>query len=398
MHDDLQTGSVPGGSLLAAALNRNIMNLADRGGASQIIGGRWADIAAQHADLMVGTHLGIPFAAGTHSVTRVVRLDDDHRIAHRASKKSLQNPDLIIFGERDGKPTMQAVDAKFSIETAKSKQVSVQMLEGLLTLGPLLDQATGGFDRDAVILPGLFFSPESPVTRHVMRSGRGIIRLTVDPSEIVLLGVSSEQLFGAGEELPLMCRFYYLDNHGASPLTHLLSGMYYFRLSRAAISAWIDLRRPLLALDDRLHPDPATIADDVDARSKPGDTAWAVVTRWIDDAGLVNRQREAIDRAAGLPVSSRELREWIETDAAALGVEAPSANQVRRRLGAWHRRQLRDALGPIEPPRNDIPQIVRSIAAVTQHLAPQVRLKTTEIIIELDRKRLEDDEGEPGTD
>ncbi len=368
------------------------MNLADRGGASRIIGGRWADIAATYTDGLVGRELSIPFGRSFHRVVRVARLDDDSRIARRASRQGLQNPDMIVFGSIDGKATIQAVDAKFSIETAKSKQVSVQMLDGLKTLGEFFDQAVGGIQDDAEILPGLFFSPESPITRHVLKHGRGITRLTVDPSEIVLIPVAAAELFESGEELPVMQRLFSLDQHLASPLTNLLSGLYYFRLARIAVSAWIDMRRPLLSLNDEPQPDYLAIVSDLEIRSLAGGSAWTIVLKWIDDADLVNRQRDLIDRAAGLPVPNKDLREWIEQDAARLGVEPPSANSVRRRLGVWHRRQLRQALGPIDPPRADIDQILKSVASCSRQFAPHFRQRITEIIIEITSARTSEEE------
>lgn len=392
----MQTDSVPGGSLLSAVLNRNVMNLADRGGASLIIGGRWADFAASYTDGLVGSDLDIPFSGGTHTVSRVARLDDDSRIARRASRHGLQNPDMIVFGNVDGKATIQAIDAKFSIETAKSKQVSVQMLEGLRTLGAFFDQAVGGIQDDAEILPGLFFSPESPITRHVLKHGRGITRLTVDPTEIVLIPIAAAELFEAGDELPVMLRLHALDHHLASPLSNLLAGLYYFRLARIAVSAWTDMRRPLLAFDDKLDTDYDAIVSDLDARNRSGSSAWKLAIAWISDADRVNGQRDLIDRAAGLPVPSKELRGWIDQDAARMKIEAPSANQVRRRLGAWHRQQLRQELGPINPPRSDIDEILKSVATCSRQLVPQFRQRVSEIIIEISKDRAPD-EDEPLT-
>ncbi len=69
-------------------------------------------------------------AIDTHTVEQVIRLDALPHVARAASKRSLQNPDFVLLGRRDGELTLQAADAKFSIETARSKQVSVEMLDG----------------------------------------------------------------------------------------------------------------------------------------------------------------------------------------------------------------------------------------------------------------------------
>lgn len=380
---DIQSPSVPGGSLLAALLNRQLMMFADRGGASGIVGTRWADIAAAHASEFVGRTAPIPGTDQTHTIERVVRLDDDARIARRASKLGLQNPDLLFFGTVNGSRTIQAVDAKFSIETARAKQVSIEMMEGLLTLGAFLDEAVGGIDPAAQLLPGLFISPESPVTQYVIRRGRGITKLTVDPGEVLLMDISSEEMFGAGEEVPLMQRLFAIDDVPTEPLGSVLSGLYYFRLSRAAIAAWFDITRPLLAFNDAIETNITAVEHGIAERAARSRSAWHLINTWIDEADAVNRQRAAIDRVVGLPIVNRDLREWIEQDAKALGETPPSMNQVRRRLGAWHRSALREQFGPIEPPRSDLGEILLQLGEYSRSLAPQLRPRTAEIVAAL---------------
>src|SRR5262245_30840447 len=103
------------------------MGLADLGGSSAIIGARWSDIVSDHIDSLIGAEVAVP-GGGAHAIERVIRLDALPHVAHAASKRSLQNPDFVLLGRRDGVLTLQAADAKFSIETARSKQVSVEML------------------------------------------------------------------------------------------------------------------------------------------------------------------------------------------------------------------------------------------------------------------------------
>ncbi|MER3485557.1 MAG: hypothetical protein C4345_05920, partial [Chloroflexota bacterium] len=127
MTDDrfIRSKALPGGDLISAVLNRQIMVLADRGGASGLVGQRWADVCAEAADTWEGRQIPVPDGkVGTLRVERVVRLDHEPRIASVASKRGLQNPDLLIFGTWHGQPALLAADAKFSIETARSKQVS----------------------------------------------------------------------------------------------------------------------------------------------------------------------------------------------------------------------------------------------------------------------------------
>lgn len=384
---DIETERVPGGSLLAAALNRNVMGLADRGGSSGIIGSRWADLAAVHADRFIGQHAPIPRSDSRHTIDRVARLDSEPRIARRASRLGLQNPDLIFFGNLNGSPTVQAVDAKFSIETARSRQVSTEMMEALRGLGPVLDDVVGGFGAGTTVLPGLFISPDSAITRHVLRRGRGITKLTVDPGEVLLMEISASEMFAGGEERDIVLALSRVDALPVTPFANLLAGLYYFRLARAGIAASIDMQRPLLSCDDRFSPDLRGVLADAENRIDRATSAWSLITTWIDEADGVNRQRSAIDRVAGLPVSGKELREWIEADAGALGSEAPSVNQVKRRLGHWHRRQLRDVFGPLMPPRHDLGNVLEEIGRFSRELGPQMRPRTADIVAGLIAER-----------
>ena len=45
-----------------------------------------------------------------------------------ASKRGLQNPDLLVIGAQDDHRVIRAADAKFSIETARAKQVSADVV------------------------------------------------------------------------------------------------------------------------------------------------------------------------------------------------------------------------------------------------------------------------------
>jgi hypothetical protein len=140
----LRSPLLPGGDLVSAVLNRQLMGLADRGGGSGLVGRRWADLCAEWATGQIGNLAQIPQGGGEpFPIERVARLDDMPRIAAVASKRGLQNPDLVTIGHRHGHSVLQAADAKFSVETARSKQVSVEVVVALLTLGSLVRSLTG---------------------------------------------------------------------------------------------------------------------------------------------------------------------------------------------------------------------------------------------------------------
>ena len=46
--DNTRSPLLPGGDLVSALFDREVMGFADRGGASNLVGDRWADIAAAH--------------------------------------------------------------------------------------------------------------------------------------------------------------------------------------------------------------------------------------------------------------------------------------------------------------------------------------------------------------
>lgn len=92
--DDLSLASdcFPGGSLVSAIFDRDLMRLSDRGGASGMIGDRWAELCA---DAIAAHAFGDPrsMAPDPDTVLRTVRLDDIPGIAAAASRRKLQNPD-----------------------------------------------------------------------------------------------------------------------------------------------------------------------------------------------------------------------------------------------------------------------------------------------------------------
>ena len=90
----------------------------------------------------------------------------------------------------------------------------------------------------------------------------------------------------------------------------------------------------------------------LDSYARTSANAKAAILNWSADAELVNTQRAAVERAGGLPISARALRDWIQPDAEALNAPPPSMNQVRRRLGWWFKHELRERLGPIYPPQD----------------------------------------------
>ena len=97
----------------------------------------------------------------------------------------------------------------------------------------------------------------------------------------------------------------------------------------------------------------------------------------------IRNQRAAVDQAAALPISGREMREMTAKFALAVGAKPPSGNQVRRRLGSWYRGALRDRFGPILPPVADLSSVLRQLAGAGRDLAPQAVPELERIVLEL---------------
>lgn len=358
------------------------MGLADLGGSSAVIGSSWSDIVSAHVDSLIGTDVGIP-GSDTHRIEQVIRLDALPHVAHAASKRSLQNPDFVLLGRRNGELTMQAADAKFSIETARSKQVSVDMLTALADVGPAYTDLLGEWHAQGAIMPGLFFAPQSAMTAFVLSGGRGITRATVKPAEVILLDSSAMELTGDIPGRTARARMAALDGLAAQAERELLLGLYYVRLSSAAGASWYDMHRPLFGPNPADGPDFAAVDAEIQRRVPDSRSAYDLVSRWAIDAEQVRADRGAINQAAALPLPNRELREWVKEDADAIGIEAPSLNRVRKELQRWVHDQVLAEIGPIQPGVGNLDRQLGQIRAIVAFVAPHSRTETTRIVLRL---------------
>lgn len=356
------------------------MALADRGGASGLIGHRWADVSADVArDLVGGTR-------GDVAYTRLVRLDDVPSIASTAAKRGMQNPDLLLFGERDGVEVIQAADAKFSVETARAKQVSSEVVEALLGLGPAIDRLLTGASMNLHAEPGFFICPDFPLT-HAMLNGRhGILKTTVRRSDVLLAQIDGDAFFSDVAGATLMAPLSNVDDVGVDLSASLLAGLYYFRLARSAVGCWLDSVKPLLSFHDEAPVDLNAVETGINDRVASVSSAYRLILEWNDESERFRAQRAEIDRVTGLPLMSKDLRALTIEAMKGLPGDPPSANQVRRRLGAWFRGQLRDELGPIPPPVDDLEAVLATASRAAKRLAArlpdQAKLTIREIVAE----------------
>lgn len=381
----IRSSLLPGGDLIAAVLDRSVMALADRGGASNLVGDRWADLCAEQAMTWVGHDRPIPGAADPLRVGRVLRLDATPAVAAAASRRGLQNPDLLLTGLRDGAPTVQAADAKFSVETARAKQVSPAVVEGLLGLRDILpglfgDDLLGG---DLDLVPGVFLCPDYPLTHLMLRRRHGIVRTTVRLEEVALLPAPAGAFFRPVEGAGVMPVLAAVDDLSVSIEDDLVAALYYFRLARAAVGCWLDATKPLLLHDDRIAVDDVAVREEAGERAGAARSAYDLILTWDVDVQSVRAARAAVDQVAALPILGRDLRALVARLAEAEGVDPPSLNQVRRRLGAWYRGGLRERVGPLAPPIADLPAALTELGRAGAALAPQVEAEATRVVGEL---------------
>ncbi|MEZ4665090.1 MAG: hypothetical protein R2835_00185 [Thermomicrobiales bacterium] len=379
---DFRSPVFPGGSLIRALLDRRLMGLADLGGSSALIGSSWSDIVSDHIGSLIGAEVGIP-GDEPYRVEQVIRLDAMPHVAYAASKRSLQNPDFVLLGRRGDDLIMQAADAKFSIETARSKQVSVEMLTALASVGPAYTDHLGEWRANGVIVPGLFFAPQSAMTTYVLSGGRGITRATVKPQEVILLEATADELTGRIPGGAARARMAAIDGLEDRAASDLLVGLYYVRLSSAAGASWFDMHRPLFGPTTSSGPDFSAVDQEIARRASASRTAVDLVTRWSVDAEQVRADRGVLHQAASLPLPNRVLREWVLADAAAAGISAPSLNRVRKSLQHWVQEAVISDIGPIQPGNGNIDRQAAQIRAIVADLASQARTETARIVLQL---------------
>lgn len=379
--DIVRSPLLPGGDLLSAVLDRDVMGLADRGAASGMIGERWADVCAEWIETWRDRAIPVPGSDGNLlTVQRAVRLDAHPEIANRASRRGLQNPDWLFIGTLDGVPTIQAADAKFSVETARVKQVSPAVVEALLAVPDLLETVTAPLPADLATVPGIFLCPDSALTHIMLRRRHGIVRVTVTEEDIDFVPAPAGRFFRGMQGYDLMHQLAEVDALPVDLERNLLAGLYYFRLARAAVGCWIDASKPLLMLKDQVTVDEAAVLADVHARSAAASSALELILGYDADVQTIRAQRQAVEQVAALPMSGKELRALIAQRVAALDGEAPSVNQIRRRIGGWYRKALRAQVGPLNPPVANLSDTLIAVGAAGRALTPELHRQARQII------------------
>lgn len=380
---DYASSAFPGGTLLASVYDPVYMQLSDRGGASNMVGDRWADLCAE---ALAGERLAegnLWRGEGGAIADSSVRLDDIPEIARTASRHKLQNPDFLMLGDLADRQVLWAADAKFSVDTARSKQVSGDVVRALLDLGDTVRRLVPGLDPDLAIHDGVFLCPDYALSHRLLRDRRGPRRATVKHHEVRLIEVTSNQFLHPLGQAGLQSFLAGLDSLPINPDRSLMLGLYYFRLARAALGCWQDQTAPLLAHRDPFTIDEAAIENEARALATMKTSAWGLVQRWNDVAEVVRRQRTAVDQVTSLPINGKQLRDQIVLASAAAGVTPPSGTRVRRAIGAWYRSRIREQFGPVHPPARNFGGLLEEMGQYSRSLQPEIGQVTKRVINEM---------------
>lgn len=382
---NVQSELLPGGSLISAILDRQLMMWSDRGGASRYFGDRWSEQCAAALDSWIGTER--PLEGGDHfRLEAVIRLDSNPQIAIQAGRHKLVNPDFVLYGHRsDGRLVVRAADAKFAVDTIKPAQVSAEALEALLAVeGGLVretieEQLDSRLDSAVDVESGIFVSPISPLTDFLLPRVTAGPRARIHPDDVILIPVDPVAMFRGLPMTPLVGPLARLDHLPVSPRENILSAMCYFRVACACFWMWAEEHAPILSLEPAPDGEIALVGPEVERRSRAAASAFDLVSRWMEDIEEVTQARRAFYDAARMPVAMRELRAMV--GAAGRSGERGLLRQIRAMLEQQYRRRLVEDIGEIPSrPSRPLPDILLDVARANKRLSPELKAQAIEIV------------------
>ncbi len=351
---DYHSSTLPRGTFARSIFDNHLVRLSDRGGASQIIGSAWSNVAAEELNQWEGRPVpGNERRFAGSVVEEIHRLDTLPGVASRASKAGLKNPDFVVFGSRDARPVVFAVDAKFSVETARPVQVSAETTEQLFDADARLTSLLPDARPGTTYLDGVFLSPDYVLTDLMFKQKVGHRRLTVAQHDVVLTKSNPRDLFDGMVDASVVDRLVRIDGLPFDVWGSLLAAQYYVRLERAMLGLAQDEKRPLLgdAVDEETSDE---LRARVEARASGADSAWDVVLDWDRDIESIRRQRQAIHQVIGVPLPNAELRDLTDRLMRKRDPETrPSRNQVRKAVGGRFLADVVSETGTIMPPVAD---------------------------------------------
>lgn len=394
VHGNLTSPKLPGRSLIAAVLDRQLMGWSDRGGASKHFGDRWSDQCTLQLSQRTGGPMPIPDGS-SYVLRHVVRLDGDPAIAIQAGNHKLANPDFVLVGSSsDGKPLLQSADAKFAVDTVKPVQVEADSLAALLAVeGGLvrsaIEQVTGAvLDPDVELVSGLFLIPRGTFNDYFWQFVAGGPNPRVSPDSLLELEPDCAALFAGLPESPLLPVLAGTDNLGVRLDQDLLASMYYFRLACACGWMWVRQHTPLLSNDPPPIVEPSPLLQETIRRAERSDTAFHVAASWHREIAKLDLSREAVKKVARLPLRIGELRGFIDATNAEDDVSARQLRIMRGVLESRYRARLVAEIGVIPADTNvPIQELQRTIASATRRIRSELLAEAPALARELFAER-----------
>jgi hypothetical protein len=210
----------------------------------------------------------------------------------------------------------------------------------------------------------------------------------VSDAEVEQITIAADEFFRPVQGSELMPMLIGIDTIPIALESSLLASLYYFRISRALIGCWIESVKPLLFMGDKIDIEVEAVLAEAQDRARFASSAYQLMLEWDLDMERYRSARAAVDQVTLLPMANREMRELVTKISHDLGIEPPSLNQVRRRLGAWFRGSIRERIGPLEPPVNDLTATLQQLARIAGEFSPQVTGEIHRIVTELGLEQL----------
>lgn len=384
--ENVSSPLLPGGDLIAATLNRQLMIWSDRGGASREIGNRWALRTNMALNEAIEGRWPVP-KGSPFTLVDVIRLDDVPDVSNEANRMKLENPDFLLLGVRrsDDSAVLQAADAKFAADRIKPSQVSESVVTNLLDI-------PGGVTREIVreraarrnlaspsVVRGVFVVPSSELTTYLLRRVTRGRNAVVDPEEVVHVTPEPATMFSGLPESQAIGALARIDALPVTPRSNLISAIYYFRLACACFHHWTEQQKPLLSDAQLSPPEPGIVVAEIAQRATIAPSAFELVSSWAVDVEPFVRAREAVANVASLPLRMRDIRARVER--AGNGGEPRVLRTVRRDIELAFRRRLLDLTGDIhaDDPRS-LSTILDEVAKASRSLAAEMSVLLDQII------------------
>lgn len=355
------------------------MNLADRGGASGFVGTAWG----QQCNTWLSDHTGAPIMWGggnLGTIRRVIDVDALPGMAAFASARALQNPDYLLEIETDDGMCLVGADAKFSVETAKPRQVSTEIISALVdTPGSPLASLVPAFES---AIDGFFLSPDFELTDLVLEGRGGIQRVSIDASDVVRIRPDIAAMFDRPDISQAMDVLARIDQQPNAWTTSLTIALYYARIAFGCLGCHTDERKPLLGRwDPESHLD-SGLSSAIEARARRASSAWNLLLRWDRDAEQIRETRLRVHGASDIGVMNRDLRNMIEAESKRLSITPPSLNKIRRALSIWALGELDKTIGVVTWPVDDLEAVIQRIETDVRRLRPQVPEQVRRLVSE----------------